>query len=237
MRGWQGSSEVFGSAFRNLVRQLPEALKAAVARSQVCGSAEGGLTLHIWITCNQGRHRSVALARCIRQFIKEQVTPHVAMVFHHLRAGPHDDRGPCGCATQDCALYRRTPELNEKAAQRREEVEAAATSVFEVSGGSFFRRAVRDALSSAGLTRSQPAAGPSHLGHYYSAYGAGDGGAAGSAAQPEPSPKAHPELPSKAKPLGPRPASPSGQPTVLGPTPASPSGQPTPKKGDDDVPI
>ena len=56
---------------------------------------------------------------------------------------------PCGCHADDCSIYRRTPELNEKAAQLREESEGAASSVFEAAHGNLWRQAVKSALEEA----------------------------------------------------------------------------------------
>ena len=163
---WKGSAQRFGEAFRDLQAQLQQALVLAVERALV-RRADGcqGLELHIWSTCNQGRHRSVCFARCLRECLATQVTQHVVVLYHHLRAGPHDDRGPCGCSDERCSLYARTRELDVKSAQLRREVEVAAASLFEASGGDEWRASVKAALRRLGegaLAASAPGARPTY---------------------------------------------------------------------------
>eukprot|EP00972_Heterocapsa_arctica_P106131 15633833-Heterocapsa_arctica.AAC.1 len=60
---------------------------------------------HIGISCNKGRHRSVMLAEWASQYV-EELGYITATRLHHLRVGPHDDRGRCGCHEQNCKVAR-----------------------------------------------------------------------------------------------------------------------------------
>ena len=68
------------------------------------------------------------------------------MVFHYLRSGPHDPRGPCGCSDNMCAFCEGDLGWAGESAKLREETLALASASFESSGGERFRRAFAAAL-------------------------------------------------------------------------------------------
>ena len=62
--------------------------------------------LHLVVMCNKGRHRAEGVATFLERAL-EVLWNDVGVVVrrrHHLRPGPHDDRGRCGCHIGNCAL-------------------------------------------------------------------------------------------------------------------------------------
>ena len=64
--------------------------------------------LNILCTCKSGRHRAEVGAWLIRAVFEALFDVEVVVIRrHHLRSGPHDNRGPCGCAQNFCHLIKK----------------------------------------------------------------------------------------------------------------------------------
>ena len=88
-----------------LLQALPAATRAARRRAKRQGK-EMSPELHVLVSCRKSRHRAEMLACWMGEAFGTFLdVGKVVIVRHHLRAGPHDDRGRCGCHTGTCILF------------------------------------------------------------------------------------------------------------------------------------
>ena len=98
--------EVIVKAWKEIVQQLPVAAAHACRRAERQGR-DHTPELHVLVSCRKSRHR----AEMFSEWADDAFTTFldvgsVEVVKHHLRSGPHDPRGRCGCPLDNCGAFR-----------------------------------------------------------------------------------------------------------------------------------
>ena len=92
-------------AWKEIARQLPMAAAHARRRALRQGR-EHTPELHVLVSCAKGRHRAQMSSEWSGQgFATFLDVGSVEFVRHHLRSGPHDPRGRCGCHLGYCNVF------------------------------------------------------------------------------------------------------------------------------------
>ena len=102
----QRNCGIIGNAWMDILSQLPHAAAHARRRAERQGR-EHLPELHVLVTCLKSRHRAEMKAGWMSQAFRTFLdVGGVEIIRHHLRAGPHDSRGRCGCHIDNCSAFR-----------------------------------------------------------------------------------------------------------------------------------
>jgi hypothetical protein len=127
----ENNKKLFVKAWKELVSQFPAASTNARFRASR-QHRPGRPELHIGISCQQGRHRAEMMSGWSQSILETFAdVGEVVIRRHHLRAGPHDDRGPCGCRLDNCPVFRRLDQMRagELGVKLRDQARAVARSL------------------------------------------------------------------------------------------------------------
>ena len=114
--------------WKEIAKQLPTAAAHARRRAERRGR-EHTPELHFLVSCRAGRHRAQMSSEWAGQGFETFLDAgSVEFVRHHLRPGPHDSRGRCGCHLGYCSVFpqRDRARANQICVEYREKARATA---------------------------------------------------------------------------------------------------------------
>ena len=97
---------ILGNAWKDILSQLPDAAAHARRRAERQGR-DHQPELHLLVSCLKSRHRAEMTSGWAQQAFRPFLdVADVEIRRHHLRPGPHESRGRCGCHIDDCKAFR-----------------------------------------------------------------------------------------------------------------------------------